>query len=191
MDPWLVLAAELSVERSAAAERTARFEAIRTIAPSRSVLLANTSPQEALEAAGLSTHSAGVLVSAALGLLELFDGQVPDDDLELRAIPGVGDSVAKAVLCFGHGRNAVPLHSAAARVAARMAGRDETGRWQLRLDLYRLAGPAGPDAKFSAAVIHLGNEICRPERPLCSACPLERRCETARSVYRRARTAAA
>lgn len=190
-DPWLVLAAELSVERSAAAERLARFDAIKTIAPSPAQLLAEPSPQDALEAAGLSAHSAGAVVTAAFALTELFGGQVPDDDLELRAIPGVGDSVAKAVLCFGHGRNAVPLHSAAARVAARVAGTDETGRWQLRLDLYRLAGPVGPDAAFNAAVIDLGHKICRPERPLCSACPLERRCGSAHSTDRDTQAAAA
>ena len=49
----------------------------------------------------------------------------PSEDLELRAIPGVGDSVAKTVLCFGHGRNAVPLHSAAERVASRVAGHQD------------------------------------------------------------------
>ena len=101
-----------------------------------------------------------------LGLVELFGGQVPDDDLELRAIPGVGDSVAKAVLCFGHGRNAVPLHTAAARVAARVAGRDGTRRWQLRLDLHRLAGPTGPDARFNAAVIHSGRDLPARETAL-------------------------
>lgn len=191
MDPWLVLAAELSVERSATADRLARFAALRAVAPSPRVLLAQEEPQRALEAAGLSVHSARAVVSAALGLVELFDGQVPDDDLELRAIPGVGDSVAKAVLCFGHGRNAVPLHSAAARVAARVAGRDGTRRWQLRLDLHRLAGPIGPDARFNSAVIDLGNEICRPERPLCEACPLERRCSSAHLVDRETGAAAA
>lgn len=189
-DPWLVLAAELSIERSTSAERSARFETLAMVAPSPEALLAHGSPQLALERAGLSSHSAGTVVEAAIALVDLFDGQVPDDDLELRAVPGVGDSAAKAVLCFGYGRRAVPLHSAAARVAARVAGRDETRRWQLRLDLHRLAGPAGPDAAFNAAVIDLGSGICRPESPLCSECPLARSCTYA-GGDRRAEMAAA
>ena len=105
-----------------------------------------------------------MLVTAAEALVELFDGEVPSEDLELRAIPGVGDSLAKTVLCFGHGRAAVPLHSAAARVATRVAGSEHRRRWQLRLDLHRLAGPAGPDAAFNAAVLQLGTTVCRSGR---------------------------
>jgi A/G-specific adenine glycosylase len=106
---------------------------------------------------------------------------VPDDDLELRAIPGVGDSLSKTVLCFGHGRPAVPLHSAAARVAERFAGRPSR-RWQLRLDLHRLAGPAGPDAAFNAAILQLGARVCVTQRPLCGKCPLSEACITARGL---------
>jgi DNA (cytosine-5)-methyltransferase 1 len=182
MDPWLVLAGELSVDRSAAAERSARFEMLTEVAASPQALLAQSSPHEVLVAAGLSSHASRVLVDAARGVVELFDGRVPDDDLELRALPGVGDSVAKAVLCFGHGRKAIPLHSAAARVAARVSGRSENRRWQLRLDLHRLAGPDGPDAAFNAAVIHLGDKTCRADTPLCPECPLQPRCTYARDV---------
>lgn len=181
VDPWLVLAGELSLERSPTADLAARFRTVSAVAPSPGALLANPSPQAALENAGLSPHAARALASAALAVVDLFEGQVPDEDLELRAIPGVGESLAKAILCFGHGRKAVPLHSAAARVAARVAGHDQTRRWQLRLDLHRLAGPLGPDAAFNAAVIHLGNVICRPERPHCSKCPIQSDCAVAGS----------
>jgi DNA (cytosine-5)-methyltransferase 1 len=181
MDPWLVLAAELSLERSSNDKLRARFRALASVAPSPNAVLANRSPQDVLEDAGLSSHGASAVVNAAFAVVELFNGTVPEDDLELRAIPGVGDSLAKAVLCFGHGRRAVPLHAAAARVAARVAGHDEKTRWQLRLDLHRLAGPLGPDSEFNAAVIWLGNVICRPNKPLCLQCPIQTDCAYARS----------
>ena len=34
-------------------------------------------------------------------LVELFDGEVPDNELELRSLPGVGDYVAQAVSASG------------------------------------------------------------------------------------------
>jgi len=182
MDPWLVLAAELALDRSSTPELTARFRSLTGAAPSPQALLAQPpSPLAALRDTGLSPHAAQALVAAAQTVVELFGGNVPTEDLELRAIPGVGDSLAKMVLSFGHGRKAVPLHSAAARVAARVTGRPETRRWQLRLDLHRLAGPLGPDASFNAAVIHLGTSVCRPIRPLCTACPLSPGCVTGRA----------
>jgi A/G-specific adenine glycosylase len=60
-------------------------------------------------------------------------------------------------------------------------GRSERRRWQLRLDLHRLAGAGGPDADFNAALLELGTRICRPMRPACGECPLEYECLTARS----------
>lgn len=180
MDPWLVLAAELALERSPTTDLDVRFRGLADVAASPGELHGRSEPDAALRAAGLSPHAASVVVEAARAIVDLFDGQVPADDLELRAVPGVGDSVAKMVLCFGYGRRAVPLHAAAARVAARVAGRRETRRWQLRLDLHRLAGPTGPDAAFNAAVIQLGIDVCRPAEPRCAVCPLTTHCVTSR-----------
>lgn len=181
-DPWLVLAAELTLDRSRGSGISSLFRSLAEAAPSASALLTHRSPQSTLEAAGLSTYAAKALVAAAEALVELFDGAVPSEDLELRAIPGVGESLAKMVLSFGYGRKAVPLHSAAARVAGRVTGRGERRRWQLRLDLHRLAGPAGPDASFNAAVIHLGGRVCRSTDPLCQTCPLSSFCATGGTV---------
>ena len=178
MDPWLVLAAELALDRSSGDDVESRFRALETAASTPQALLENASPQAELEATGLSPHAARILVAAAETVVEVFEGRVPIEDLELRSIPGVGDSLAQMVLSFGYGRKASPLHAAAIRVVARVTGRSEKRRWQLRLDLHRLAGPPGPDPSFNAALIQLG-AICRPIAPLCDVCPLERHCSTA------------
>lgn len=178
--PWLVLAGELALERSAAGDLAARFFDLRRVAPSPTSLLARANPQEALASIGLSHHGARTLLAAAEAIAELFHGDVPDEDLELRAIPGVGDSLAKTVVCFGHGRVAVPLHTAAERVATRVAGHQEARRWQMRLDLHQLAGPSGPDAEFNAAVLALGGAACRAVDPLCGDCPISTHCVTGR-----------
>ncbi len=179
MDPWLVLAAELALDRAASDD--ARFHALRSAAQSPAALIALPDPPSRLREAGLSAHAARQLVAAAETVIELFSGEIPDDDLELRTIPAVGDSAAKTVLCFGHGRAVVPLHSAAARVASRFAGSEHRRRWQLRLDLHRLAGPPGPDAMFNAAVLELGGSLCTATDPDCGRCPLQAGCATART----------
>ena len=178
-DPWLVLAGELALGRLPGAGVGRAFEALCALAPSPGSLRALGEPVDALIEIGMTAHSARAVSAAAESVMELFGGEVPDDDLELRAIPGVGDSLSKTVLCFGHGRPAVPLHSAAGRVAERFAGRPSR-RWQLRLDLHRLAGPAGPDGAFNAAILQLGASVCTAERPRCGECPLSVTCITAR-----------
>jgi A/G-specific adenine glycosylase len=111
-------------------------------------------------------------------LLADFGGAVPDSELELRSLPGVGDYVAQAVLCFGFGQRAVLVDTNTARITGRLADRGDERRWQLRLDLYRLAGSDGPDAQFNYALLDLGALICRAGTPRCEECPVRRHCVT-------------
>jgi hypothetical protein len=55
-------------------------------------------------------------------------------------------------------------------------GRTDGRRWQIRLDLYQLAGSPGPDAEFNRAMLDHGALVCRGEQPLCDECPLQERC---------------
>jgi A/G-specific adenine glycosylase len=111
-------------------------------------------------------------------LVENFRGQVPDNEMELRSLPGVGDYAAQAVLCFGFGRRAVLVDTNTSRIISRLHARDQTRRWQLRLDLHRLAGRDGPDAAFNYALLDLGALICRAGTPRCGECPIRRHCAT-------------
>ena len=103
---------------------------------------------------------------------------VPDNELELRSLPGVGDYVAQAVLCFGFDQRAVLVDTNTARITGRLFAREDERRWQLRLDLYRLAGPDGPDAEFNYALLDLGALICRAGTPRCHECPVRQHCAT-------------
>jgi A/G-specific adenine glycosylase len=101
--------------------------------------------------------------------------------MELRSLPGVGDYVAQAVLCFGFRRNAVLLDATTARVVVRHRCRTDKRRWQVRLDMYQLAGPAGPGAAFNRALLALGAEVCRVSTPSCNKCPVVGGCAYALS----------
>ena len=181
VDPWLVLAAELAIDPALTVETRERFDGLKAIAPNALTVTQMQEPIAELGRIGLTPNAARLVTASAETVMELFDGSVPDQDLELRAIPGVGDSVAKTVLCFGHGRKVVPLHSAAARVASRYSGTEHRRRWQLRLDLHRLAGPEGPDALFNSAMLQLGTAVCTAAEPRCPECPLLQGCVTARA----------
>jgi A/G-specific adenine glycosylase len=128
-----------------------------------------------MESLGLRWRAENI-VAVAEALIELFDGEVPDDDLELQLLPGVGDYVSHAVRCFGFGRRAVLLDTNTMRIIGRLNGRADNRRWQLRLDLHRLAGGPGPDAEFNYALLDLGALVCRASSPRCGECPLRERC---------------
>jgi A/G-specific adenine glycosylase len=97
-------------------------------------------------------------------------------------LPGVGEYVASAVGCFAFGKRAVLLDQTTARISSRLKGRSGPARrWQVRLDLYRLAGESGAEAQFNRALLHLGSTICSTKRPKCLACPVNRHCATFRT----------
>jgi A/G-specific adenine glycosylase len=170
--------AEMCLHRTRADQVAPVFKALRRIAPTPHAMLEHREETlETMRSLGLRWRAEN-LIRVAESLTDLYDGEVPDSDLELRMLPGVGDYVAQAVLCFGFGRRAVLIDTNTVRIVGRLHGRDVRRRWQLRLDLHRLAGENGPDADFNYGLLDLGALVCRASKPRCEVCPLREMCVT-------------
>jgi DNA (cytosine-5)-methyltransferase 1 len=179
-DPWHVLIGELALRRAPEAEVAAMFRRLRQAARTpRRVVADEAGVAALLRSIGLRS-AVESLLKVARHLVEHHDGRVPDDSLELRAIPGVGDYLAEAVLCFGFGRRSVLVDTNTTRICTRVSGRDVRKRFQLRLDLHHLAGTPGPDGEFNRALLDLGELLCRPTDPICDECPVRDLCSHGR-----------
>jgi DNA (cytosine-5)-methyltransferase 1 len=176
--PWSVLMAEVCLARTRANFVGSTFERLCEVVPSPSRAVENPGRTLSdLRSLGLGAR-AETLVEIASALVQDFEGQVPATELELRLLPRVGDYLAQAVLCFGFGRRSVLVDTNTARIVGRVFDRQKERRWQLRLDLYRIAGPDGPDAAFNGALLDLGALVCRAGEPRCGYCPLREHCAT-------------
>ena len=176
LDSWLVLMAEMCLHRTRADQVVPVFESLRRLAPTPEAMVNRREESlDAMRSLGLRWRAKGIIATAET-LVRDHSGVVPDDELMLRSLPGVGDYVAQAVLCFGFGRRAVLVDTNTHRITARLNGREVTRRWQIRLDLYRLAGARGPDAEFNYALLDLGALVCRAGEPRCGECPVRRHC---------------
>ena len=176
---WLVLLAELLLSRARPDEAERIFAALQQVAPDPSALLEWPEPEETLSDVGVRER-ARLAVTVATEIVEFYGGRVPDEEMELRSLPGVGEYVCSAVLTFGFGRRQVLVDRTTARVATRIARHSDDRRFQLRLDLHRLAGTSGPDAEFNRALLDLGRDLCIPDAPRCGECPLASKCATGR-----------
>jgi DNA (cytosine-5)-methyltransferase 1 len=177
-DPWHVLMAEMCLHRTRADQVVPVFEALLRIAPTPERMVVNSEAAlDAMLSLGLRWRAENI-IRVADALVRIFDGVVPDDDFELRMLPGVGDYVGQAVICFGFGRRAVLLDTNTMRIVGRIYGHERSRRWQLRLDLHHLAGAKGPDAAFNYALLDLGALVCRAGTPRCELCPLREHCVT-------------
>ncbi len=131
---------------------------------------------------GLGYYSrARNLHRAARAVVERHGGEVPDDWDALRALPGVGEYTAGAVVAFAFDRPAPVVDANVARVLARWMDLREpvdstAGRVALR-EAARALQPEGAGAReINSAVMELGALVCKPRAPLCLACPVRGGC---------------
>lgn len=114
-------------------------------------------------------------------------GGVPSTYESLRALPGVGDYTANAVLAFAFGRRSVVLDTNVRRVLARLDGEASapgsvTVAERQRAEAHVPAGDADA-AVWSAAVMEFGALVCTARNPACDVCPVRGSCDWAHSGY--------
>lgn len=160
---------------------------LRRICP-RWDMLAEVDPTDlrpALERLGLWRKRCDLLVNVAKHLKEAH-GKVtlaplrntPEDLMldRLRAIPGVGEKVARCVALYCLGMDISPMDTNATRVLSRV------GVLPRKLDpksahawIDRLVDP-GASYRLHVNLVAHGIHVCKPTTPRCRACPLSARC---------------
>lgn len=133
---------------------------------------------------GLGYYSrARHLHQAARKVVEDFDGQIPDAEDEIRALPGVGPYTAAAVLSIAYDRPKAVLDGNVIRVLTRVFRVDEEARRaatrrKLSDVAQALLQPDRP-GDYNQALMELGATVCTPRAPNCPSCPLRVVCGAA------------
>ena len=107
----------------------------------------------------------------------------------LRTLPGIGDYTAKAVLSIAFNQPYAVLDGNVARVVARLCClRGNLHQPQFRAivetELAGLLSRREP-GNFNQALMELGQTVCLPRGPRCSACPLAKWCGGFRPAIRK------
>jgi A/G-specific adenine glycosylase len=121
-----------------------------------------------------SLHKAARLVHGQ------YQGIIPADLASFRALPGVGDYTAGAVLSIAFGQDVPAIDGNVVRVLCRLCDYDQdpgqaAGKRVLRSYATALL-PLGQAGTFNQAMMELGATICLPRNPRCDVCPLAGRC---------------
>ncbi len=149
--------------------------------------LADASEEEVMRLwQGLGYYSrARHLHAAAKQIAE--KGHFPKDYAFVRALPGVGDYTAAAIMSFAFGEPYAVLDGNVQRVLARHFGITEPvdttqGKKLLRALADEMLDHERP-ALYNQAIMDFGALQCKPSSPLCHACPLADTCQ-ALSMHR-------
>jgi A/G-specific adenine glycosylase len=115
------------------------------------------------------------LKKAAAEMMQQHGGTMPQDYDKLRALPGVGEYTAGAVLSIAFRKPYPAVDGNARRVLGRLFSVHDAKT--LRLAAEQLVPTSKPGA-FNQAVMELGATLCLPREPRCSLCPLARHCQS-------------
>ncbi len=120
------------------------------------------------------------LHKAAQTVATLYDGEMPNSQEALEALPGIGRSTAAAIRSIAFGEQAAILDGNVKRVLARhYAVAGQPARSATLKTLWSLAEantPARDPGTYTQAIMDLGATICTPRKPACSACPIADSC---------------
>lgn len=179
-DPYAVLVSEVMLQQTQAARVEPRWHAFLARFPTVFALAAAPLADVLVEWEGLGyNRRARNLQLAARAVVAEHDGVVPDDLDALRALPGIGEYTARAVLAFAFGRPVAPVDVNVTRVLARAVAGDPLGAGAgqaLADQLAIAAGSAGTGGTWSHALMDLGARVCVARSPRCGDCPISTVC---------------
>jgi endonuclease-3 len=134
--------------------------------------------EEIVKSCGFYRMKAKNIIAAARGLVERFDGVVPDDRDALEALPGVGRKTASVVLsvAFGEAEFAVDTH--VFRVAHRLGLTLGKTPRQVEDDVVKLVPREKVRHAHHWLILH-GRQVCKAPVPLCARCPVKDLCPSA------------
>jgi A/G-specific adenine glycosylase len=180
--PWGVLVSELMLQQTPVSRVLPVYDAWMARWPTPGAL-ADAPVGEAIRAWGrLGYPRRAVRLHAAAGVIvEQHDGRVPDTLDDLRALPGVGEYTASAVLAFAFGRRQAVLDTNVRRVLARVVTGVELPPTSVTAAEKAVAVDLLPDdeptaATWSVALMELGALVCAAAGPRCVACPVADAC---------------
>ena len=179
-DPYLIMLSEFILQQTQICQGMDYYLRFAERFPTAKSL-AEANEEEVLRLwQGLGYYSRARHLHAAAKLIAEA-GRFPKDYNFVRALPGVGDYTAAAVMSFAFGEPYAALDGNVQRVLARYFGITEPvdttqGKKLLRALADEMLDRQHP-ALYNQAIMDFGALQCKPTSPACEVCPLAETCQ--------------
>jgi A/G-specific adenine glycosylase len=184
-DPYRIWLSEVMLQQTQVKTALPYYERFTTAFPDVARLAA-ADPQQVLKLwEGLGYYRrAHHLMAAARAIVRDWDGRLPERREAFRALPGVGDYIANAVMSIAFGQPYAVVDGNVKRVLARLFLVDAPvnrpaahARFQSLADVLL---NTGDPSEHNQALMELGALVCTPRGPACPTCPLADHCRARR-----------
>jgi A/G-specific adenine glycosylase len=182
-DPYRVWLSEVLLQQTTAQAATPYYRTFIEKWPRVGDLAAAPIEDVMSAFAGLGYYSRARNLHACAIEIARRGERFPNDEAELRALPGVGAYTAAALAAIAVGRQTAPVDGNIARILARLLAVEKPiarARSELAAAARALA-PSRRAGDFAQALMDIGATLCRPRNPACGSCPLAQDCEAFRT----------
>ena len=114
-------------------------------------------------------------------VVKKFNKRLPQNFIDLKSLPGVGDYTASAILAIAFNKPIIPIDGNIERVLKRYLYLKKQNQIK-KENLEKLKKIFGISIKrssdYAQALMELGALICKPVSPNCKKCPLVKKCKS-------------
>jgi A/G-specific adenine glycosylase len=118
--------------------------------------------------------------ATAQRIVNEFDGKFPDTYDSILDLKGIGAYTAAAIASFGFGLPYAVVDGNVYRVLSRFFGIatpiDSTHGKKIFHELAQQCLQENTAAAYNQAIMDFGATVCKPDAPLCSSCPMKKKC---------------
>ncbi|MBS3970942.1 MAG: DNA glycosylase [Clostridia bacterium] len=184
ISPFTILVTEILLRRTRAESVQKVWSAFFNKYPDP-VSLAKANPSELytiVNSLGFMNRRISALLEASNYIIDYYQGQLPADLEQLLEIPHVGDYIARATLCFGHGHRIEIVDANILRFFARFYRLEVTSDIRRNPRVWELARQNLPEEKkhiksHNYGLLDFTSIICKPVSPNCLTCTLKHVCQ--------------
>ncbi len=132
--------------------------------------------EELIHSSGTFRQKAKRIKETSRIIHEKYQGEVPNNLEDLLSLPGVGRKVANCVLVISFNKPAIPVDTHVHRISNRI-GWVETKTPNHTEKALEKIFPISDWMKINYTMVSFGKMICKPQKPLCESCPINKYCE--------------
>ena len=120
------------------------------------------------------------LKKAAQFVIKNFKKKIPDNYLDLKSLPGIGDYTASAISAIAFNKPIIPLDGNVERVLKRYLYLKSESQIQKEnlIKRKKVLGSSSRSSDYAQALMELGALVCKPNNPICEKCPISKNCKS-------------
>ena len=113
-------------------------------------------------------------------IIKDFKKKIPDNFLNLKSLPGIGDYTASAISAIAFNKPIIPLDGNVERVLKRYLYLKKESQIQKKnlIKNKKVFGISDRSSDYAQALMELGALICKPNNPICEECPISKNCKS-------------